>query len=130
MLPVYRVILSWDWCLTQRFKIMKNIFQPVTLIRDIEDQTVLTEEDAVFECEIKINYPEIRLTWYKGTERLLSNKKYEIKIEGDRHILKIRNCQLGDQANYRVVCGPHIASAKLHVIGKCKILIDPIFKII
>lgn len=100
---------------------MKNIFQPVTLIRDIEDQTVLTEEDAIFECEIKINYPEIRLTWYKGTERILSNKKYEIKIEGDRHILKIRNCQLGDQANYRVVCGPHIASAKLHVIGKCRI---------
>lgn len=100
---------------------MKNVFQPVTLIRDIEDLTVVTDEDAVFECEIKINYPEIKLSWYKGTEKLDSNNKYEIRIEGDRHILKIRNCQLGDQGNYRVVCGPHIASAKLTVIGKCKI---------
>lgn len=99
---------------------MVPVLQPVTLIRDIEDQTILTDEDAVFECEIKINYPEIKLSWYKGTERLDSNKKYDIKIDGDRHILKIRNCQLEDQGNYRVVCGPHIASAKLTVIGKCK----------
>uniref|UniRef100_A0A8C9EWG0 Titin n=1 Tax=Pavo cristatus TaxID=9049 RepID=A0A8C9EWG0_PAVCR len=92
---------------------------PVTLIRDIENQTVLTDEDAIFECEIKINYPEIKLSWYKGTQKLDSSDKYEIKIEGDRHILKIRNCQLEDQGNYRIVCGPHIASARLTVIGKC-----------
>lgn len=80
---------------------------------------VLADEDAIFECEIKINYPEIKLSWYKGTQKLDSNDKYDIRIEGDRHILRIRNCQPEDQGNFRIVCGPHIASAKLTVIGKC-----------
>ncbi|OCT63664.1 hypothetical protein XELAEV_18044763mg [Xenopus laevis] len=89
---------------------------PITLIKDIEDQTVETKKEAVFECEIKINYPEIKLSWYKGTEKLESNEKYDISIHGDRHILKIKNCQPQDQGNFRVVCGPHISSAKLTVI--------------
>uniref|UniRef100_A0A493TUK4 Ig-like domain-containing protein n=1 Tax=Anas platyrhynchos platyrhynchos TaxID=8840 RepID=A0A493TUK4_ANAPP len=90
--------------------------EPITLVRDIENQTVLTDEDAIFECEIKINYPEIKLSWYKGTQKLDSSDKYEIRIEGDRHILRIKNCQLEDQGNFRIVCGPHIASARLTVI--------------
>ena len=30
--------------------------QPVTLIKDIENQTVLKDNDAVFEIDIKINH--------------------------------------------------------------------------
>ena len=93
--------------------------QPITLVKDITDQTTVTNEEAVFECEIKINYPEISLSWYKGTQKLDTNDKYDIKIVGDRHLLKIKRCQPRDQGNYRVVCGPHISSAKLAVIGRC-----------
>lgn len=92
--------------------------QPVTLIKDIENQTVLKDNDAVFEIDIKINYPEIKLSWYKGTQKLEPSDKFEISIDGDRHTLRVKNCQLKDQGNYRLVCGPHIASAKLTVIGK------------
>lgn len=92
--------------------------QPVTLIKDIENQTVLKDNDAEFEIDIKINYPEIKLSWYKGTVKLEPSDKFEISIDGDRHILRVKNCQLKDQGNYRLVCGPHIASAKLTVIGK------------
>lgn len=95
-------------------------FQPVTLIKDIENQTVLKDNDAVFEIDIKINYPEIKLSWYKGTEKLEPSDKFEISIDGDQHTLRVKNCQLKDQGNYRLVCGPHIASAKLTVIGKEK----------
>ncbi|XP_051980649.1 titin-like, partial [Xyrauchen texanus] len=90
--------------------------EPVTLVRDIKDQTTTVLKDAVFECEIKINYPEISLTWYKGTQKLDSGDKHEIKVVGDRHILKIKDCQTRDQGNYRIVCGPHISSAKLTVL--------------
>ncbi|OBS65553.1 hypothetical protein A6R68_05907, partial [Neotoma lepida] len=90
--------------------------EPVTLIKDIENQTVLKDNDAIFEIDIKINYPEIKLSWYKGTEKLEPSDKYEISIDGDRHTLRVKNCQLKDQGNYRLVCGPHIASAKLTVI--------------
>ncbi|XP_039598490.1 titin-like, partial [Polypterus senegalus] len=90
--------------------------EPVTLIKDVEDQTVMKKKDAQFECEIKINYPEIQLSWYKGTEKLEPSDKYDIRIEEDRHLLRISNCQPEDQGNYRVVCGPHISGAKLIVI--------------
>lgn len=92
--------------------------QPVTVVKDVSDQSVFTNKDAVFECEIKINYPEITLSWYKGTQKLDTSNKYDISITGDRHLLKIRNCKSSDQGNYRVVCGPHISSAKLIVMGQ------------
>lgn len=91
--------------------------QPVTVNKDITDQSTVTNKVATFECDIKINFPEITLSWYKGTQKLDNNDKCEISIVGDRHILKIKQCQTKDQGNYRVVCGPHISSAKLTVIG-------------
>nr|XP_019960350.1 PREDICTED: titin-like [Paralichthys olivaceus] len=90
--------------------------EPVTVVKDISDQSVFTNKEAEFECEIKINYPEITLSWYKGTQKLDSSDKYDISISGDRHLLKIKKCQSSDQGNYRVVCGPHISSAKLTVM--------------
>nr|XP_023862865.1 titin-like isoform X2 [Salvelinus alpinus] len=92
--------------------------EPVTLVSDIEDQDTTPLSTATFECDIKINYPEITLSWYKGTQKLDNDDKYEISIVGDRHILKIKQCQTKDQGNYRVVCGPHISSAKLTVGGE------------
>ncbi|KAL4594087.1 titin-like [Arapaima gigas] len=89
--------------------------EPITLVKDITDQTALKDKEAVFECEIKINYPEISLSWYKGTQKLDTNEKYEIRVVGDRHLLKIRNCQSGDQGNYCIICGLHMSSAKLTV---------------
>lgn len=88
------------------------------MVKDISDQSVFANKEAVFECEIKINYPEITLSWYKGTQKLDTNKKYDISISGDRHLLKVKKCQTSDQGNYRVVCGPHISSAKLTVTGQ------------
>lgn len=87
-------------------------------MKDISNQSVFTDEDAVFECEIKINYPEITLSWYKGTQKLDTGDKYNISISGDCHLLRIKKCQLSDQGNYRVVCGPHISSTRLTVMGQ------------
>lgn len=92
--------------------------QPVSVSDDICDQTAPENQTATFECQIRINYPEITLTWYKGTQKLDNSSKYEISSEGDRHFLRIKNCQSKDQGNYRVVCGPHISNAKLTVTGK------------
>lgn len=92
--------------------------QPITLLNDIKDQTTKVNTQAVFECEIKINYPEITLSWYKDSKKLENSSKYDIKVVGDRHLLKIKNVQTSDQGSYRVVCGPHISSANLSVAGK------------
>lgn len=88
-------------------------------MEDISDQTATENKGATFECRIRINYPEITLTWYKGTQKLDNSDKYDISSVGDCHYLKIKNCQVKDQGNYRVVCGSHISNAKLTVTGKC-----------
>lgn len=92
--------------------------QPVSVLEDISDQTTTENQSATFECQIRINYPEITLTWYKGTQKLDNSDKYAISSMGDRHCLEIKNCQAKDQGNYRVVCGPHISNAKLAITGK------------
>lgn len=107
-----------DLFLDFREFIFLSFLQPVTVVKDISDQSAFTNKVAVFECEIKINYPEITLSWYKGTQKLDTSDKYDISISGDRHLLKIKKCQSSDQGNYRVVCGPHISSAKLTVMGQ------------
>ncbi|KAA8578946.1 hypothetical protein FQN60_006038, partial [Etheostoma spectabile] len=89
--------------------------EPVSVLEPISDQKTPQDQTATFECKIRINYPEITLSWYKGTQKLESSDKYDIGRSGDRHYLSIRNCQDKDQGNYRVVCGPHIANAKLTV---------------
>lgn len=92
--------------------------QPVTVVTDISNQSVFVDKEAVFECEIKINYPEITLSWYKGTQKLSNSDKYYISVSGEHHLLRIKKCQTSDQGNYRLVCGPHISSAKLTVMGQ------------
>uniref|UniRef100_A0A3B4TD64 Titin n=1 Tax=Seriola dumerili TaxID=41447 RepID=A0A3B4TD64_SERDU len=120
-----------------RVLILFSFPQPVTVVKDISDRSVFTNKEVVFECEVKINYPEITLSWYKGTQKLDTSDKYDISISGDRHLLKIKKCQSSDQGNYRVVCGPHISSAKLTVMEiiaekdqlKFSIVKDKTFKI-
>lgn len=92
--------------------------QPVSVLEDISDQRTTNNQSATFRCRIQINYPEISLTWYKGTQRLDHGHKYEMSSVGDLHCLKINNCNTSDEGNYRVVCGPHISNAKLAVAGK------------
>lgn len=94
-------------------------FQPVSVLEDITDQKTAQNQSATFRCRLQINYPEISLTWYRGTQRLEQSHKYEISSVGDLHCLKVNQCDPSDQGDYRVVCGPHISSATLTVAGKC-----------
>ena len=92
--------------------------QPIEVLEDISDQTTTENQTATFQCRIQINYPEIAVSWYKGTQKLDNDNKYEISSTGDCHCLKIKNCEAKDQGDYRVVCGPHISNAKLAVTGR------------
>ena len=88
------------------------------MLKDISDQTTAEKQVATFECQVTINYPEITLSWYKGTQKLDNSDKYDISVVGDRHYLRIKKCSDKDQGDYRVVCGPHISNARLTVTGK------------
>ncbi|KAM8858181.1 titin-like [Synchiropus picturatus] len=89
--------------------------EPVLVLEDISDQTTSESQSATFQCTVQINYPEIALSWYHGTQKLEPSDKYLISTDGDQHTLKVQNCSAKDQGNYRVVCGPHISNATLTV---------------
>lgn len=99
-------------------------FQPVSVLEDVTDQKAAENQSAVFKCRIQINYPEISLTWYKGTQKLDNSHKYEISSVGDLHCLKVKDCDSRDEGSYRVVCGPHVSSATLSVAGKVSLLVS------
>lgn len=94
----------------------------MSVLEDITDQKTAENHSAIFKCRIQINYPEISLTWYKGTQKLDNSHKYEISSVGDLHCLKVKDCNTRDEGNYRVVCGPHVSNAKLSVAGKVSLL--------
>ncbi|OCT61202.1 hypothetical protein XELAEV_18047225mg [Xenopus laevis] len=85
---------------------------PITLIKDTEDQTVETKKVAVFECEIKINYPEIKLSWYKGTEKLESNEKYDISIQEPAVIKHLKDNAVKEGHSSTLVCEFSIPNVK------------------
>lgn len=93
---------------------------------DITDQSTAEDHSATFVCHIKINYPEIGLSWYKGTEKLEPGAKYDISSVGDRHTLRINKCTPKDQGDYRVVCGSHMSNARLNVSGESCLVLSPI----
>lgn len=95
----------------------------MSVLEDITDQMTTENQSATFRCRIQINYPEISLTWYKGTQRLDQGDKYQISSVGDLHCLQVNNCDPSDEGDYRVVCGPHISTATLAVAGKCSDLL-------
>lgn len=99
----------------------------MSVLEDITDQETPENQSATFRCRIQINYPEISLTWYKGSQRLDQDHKYEKSTVGDLHCLKVNNCDPSDEGDYRVVCGPHISTATLAVTGKCPDLVFSCF---
>ncbi|KPP72549.1 titin-like, partial [Scleropages formosus] len=80
--------------------------EPITLVKDITDQTTSKDNEAVFECEIKINYPEISLSWYKGTQKLDTNEKYEIRVVAAKiHFTKsIQNIVVNERQSATFEC--------------------------
>lgn len=96
----------------------------MSVLEDITDQETAENQSAIFKCRIQINYPEISLTWYKGTQKLDNSHKYEISSVDDLHCLKVKDCDPRDEGNYRVVCGPHVSNARLSVAGKVSLFVS------
>ena len=81
-------------------------------LRLVEDTKV-----AIFSCEL--NKPTASITWLRNDEELSpDDARFEIKKEGKKHTLIIKNITLEDAANFSFKVGDFTSEAKLEVTGK------------
>ncbi|XP_070570382.1 muscle M-line assembly protein unc-89-like [Ptychodera flava] len=77
---------------------LKPVKAKVTIVEGLEDQSATAEQDVVFECEVSDETAEAK--WFKDGVEIKPSDKYEIKVDGRRRSLTIRDIQPDDEADY------------------------------
>ncbi|XP_066264194.1 obscurin-like [Branchiostoma lanceolatum] len=91
-----------------------SILVPVTLILALEDQYAIEgDEEATFMCAI--SDPEAEVTWYRESEALSADDKYDMVAEGARRKLVIRDIHTKDQTKYSCASNSDRTEANLFV---------------
>jgi hypothetical protein len=77
---------------------------PVNFIKPLSDAQAAQGQDALFECEVSRESAEVK--WFKhGRMQLRSGEKYDIKSEGCKRSLIVKNVSFEDEAKYSCVAG-------------------------
>lgn len=77
---------------------------------------VYEKDEAKFELEVSREPTTVR--WLKGSQELLNDDKFELQIEGKRHILLIKSAKYEDEAKYIFEAEDKRTSGKLFIQGK------------
>ena len=85
--------------------------------KPLTEQTVVEKQTATFECEV--SKPKKVVKWYRnGKEISKTDKRYEIIVNGCKHMLKVKNCALEDtDAEFTAKVEDAETSAPLKVEG-------------
>jgi hypothetical protein len=90
---------------------------PAEFLTPLSDQKVTEKETAIFECEV--SKANLKPTWQKGGEVIKAGKRYDMTSIGHKHMLTVRDTELGDEDAYTIQVEEGVEStAKLTVIGK------------
>ena len=88
----------------------------------MEDETVISPENAVMDCEISPGEPKAVLHWYKEAKEIYKGKKYDMTYENNIAELVVKESEPNDSATYRCEAVNKIGRAetegKLIVISK------------
>ena len=93
---------------------------PVEFTRPLSDGRVLEKDTVSLECEV--SKPNKTVTWLKNGEVITPSDRFEVRVEGTKHFLTIRNANLDDDAKYTVKIDAVECSAQLTVDGKCELV--------
>ena len=90
---------------------------PVQITTPLQDQEVMEKQEATFVCEV--SKPNQTAKWLcNGVEVNIASGRYEVKVDGTRHSLTIKNAEKSDQAQYTVAFADVSSTASLSVTGK------------
>lgn len=82
----------------------------------LKDITVPEKKQAKFECTITKDVSKVM--WYRGSDIISSDHKYDIIDDGKKHMLVINNCEFDDEGDYSIEVLSKTSKAKLTVEGK------------
>ncbi|KAM9709482.1 obscurin-like protein 1 [Menidia menidia] len=81
----------------------------------LKDVSVAEKKQAKFECTITKDVSKVM--WYKGSDIVTSDQKYDIIDAGKKHMLVINCCQFDDEDDYTVEALDKRSTARLSVEG-------------
>ncbi|CAH1802747.1 unnamed protein product, partial [Owenia fusiformis] len=73
---------------------------PVEFTVPLKDSEVEEKETVALECEV--TKADLTAKWYKDGQEIKPDERYEIRVEGTKHFLIIKDSKLDDEANYTV----------------------------
>lgn len=89
---------------------------PISFITPLTDVHVYEKDEARFELEVSRVPTNFR--WLKGSQELLNDEKFQLLVEGQRHILLINSAKYEDEAKYIFEAEDKRTSGKLFIQGK------------
>lgn len=89
---------------------------PVSFITPLADVHVFEQDEAKFELELSREPKSFR--WLKGSQELSSDDKFELQVDGKRHILIVKSARYEDEAKYMFEAEDKRTSGKLVIKGK------------
>lgn len=89
---------------------------PISFITPLTDVHVYEKDEARFELEVSRVPTNVR--WLKGSQELLDDEKFQLLVEGQRHILLIKSAKYEDEAKYIFEAEDKRTSGKLFIQGK------------
>ena len=91
------------------------------MLKPPSDVEIMETQTATLECEV--SKPNQTSKWLKeGTKEVKDGGRFEIRVDGTKHSLVIKDAELGDQAEYTVVIADKSAAAKVFVGGMSHLL--------
>lgn len=89
---------------------------PISFITPLTDVYVYEKDEARFELEVSREPTTVR--WLKGSQELFNDDKFELQVEGKRHILLVKSAKYEDEAKYIFEAEDKRTSGKLFIQGK------------
>ncbi|KTF73447.1 hypothetical protein cypCar_00026198, partial [Cyprinus carpio] len=105
----------------KRSKATLTVKECVKITRELKDVTVITGEDAIFQCEVS-HTGVTNVEWWLGSNHLQNNDLNQISSRGREHSLVLKMVTPDDSGDVAFVVGPEKSVAYLLVQEKPKVI--------
>ena len=78
----------------------------------------MEKQEATFACEV--SKPNLAAKWLRNGVDVAAGGRFEVRVDGARHILTIKDAEKSDEAQYTVAIGDVTSTGSLSVTGKLR----------
>lgn len=101
---------------------------PPVVVKELENKETIEGNKVEFECEV-YGLPNVHSKWYKNTQEIANNAKYDLVYEKDNRVQKLilNNSEISDAGTYSVIT--QNKSGKCTTKSELNVLYEPKFKL-